>query len=98
MKAFARLGFFAAGLLLALAPVAHADDDAPAPPKVGDHVRVSLLGGPAPVTGRLLVWNDASLGILLDEVAEPDTAARMIPRASIASVELGKTHSHFATG
>jgi hypothetical protein len=86
-----------AALLLAPA-TAPAADGPPAPPRVGDHVRVTLLAGPPPTIGRLLPSDAHALRLRLDDAAAADTAARRIPRASIATLELDRSHGHAGTG
>jgi hypothetical protein len=65
-------------------------------PRVGDHVRVTLLAGPPPVTGHLLAYDPEAIGIRLDEpsVGDDQVEARQLPRGSIAGLEVGIKHSH----
>ena len=87
--------FAAAGALaLVAAPASAGAQD---PPRLGAHVRVTVLTGPPAISGRLLAADSTSLGLRLD-VAAGDTLARRIPRAAIAVLELDRTHGRSGTG
>ena len=90
-----RLAILAFSLALAASAVEAKEPD---PVQVGDRVRVTVLAGSPPMTGRLLELDRETLGLRLDAADDSGVAARRIPRATVATLELDRSHGNAGTG
>lgn len=85
-------GLLLAAFLLDPSAAAAAQDSL----RVGHHVRVTLLAGSPPITGRVVELDANTLGLRLDErsIAADSIAARRLARESIAGLEIGTPRSN----
>ena len=69
-----------------------------APPVMFDRVRLTMVDGPSPLTGRLVGYDAESLRLAVENADPPESTARVIPRLAIASLEAGRMHGNAAKG